>query len=130
MLFVLGNFHSPAVNWTAVANPAPNRELYFMSQYPSLESSLEFFWSDYTASYSISNAFDLAVQEKALGLAGSEYAGLCALATRQVFGGIEVTIGKDAQGNYNKSDVMVFMKVFPCSCSFASPDSCELQCII
>ena len=35
---------------------------------------------------------------------------LVSLATAQVYGSIQLTIGSDASGNFNKSDVMVFMK--------------------
>lgn len=82
-----------------------------MEQYPSLNSSLSYFYEDYSESLRISNTFDLGVQDTAVGLAGEKYAALCALAARQVFGGIEISIGLDAQGNYNTSDVMVFAKV-------------------
>ncbi len=35
---------------------------------------------------------------------------LVSLATAQVYGSIQLTIGFDASGNFNKSDVMAFMK--------------------
>ena len=35
---------------------------------------------------------------------------LVSLATAQVYGSTQLTIGTDASGNFNKSDVMVFMK--------------------
>jgi hypothetical protein len=35
---------------------------------------------------------------------------LVSLATAQVYGSIQLTIGTDASGNYNTSDVMMFMK--------------------
>lgn len=35
---------------------------------------------------------------------------LVSLATAQVYGSIQLTVGSDASGNFNKSDVMAFMK--------------------
>jgi hypothetical protein len=35
---------------------------------------------------------------------------LVSLATAQVYGSIQLTVGFDASGNFNKSDVMAFMK--------------------
>ena len=35
---------------------------------------------------------------------------LVSLATAQVYGSTQLTIGTDANGNYNESDVMMFMK--------------------
>ena len=35
---------------------------------------------------------------------------LVSLATAQVYGSTQLTIGTDASGNYNTSDVMMFMK--------------------
>ena len=35
---------------------------------------------------------------------------LVSIATAQVFGSTQLTIGTDALGNFNKSDVMMFMK--------------------
>ena len=35
---------------------------------------------------------------------------LVALATAQVYGSTQLTIGTDASGNFNESDVMAFMK--------------------
>jgi hypothetical protein len=37
---------------------------------------------------------------------------LVALATAQVYGSTQLTIGTDASGNFNESDVMAFMKNF------------------
>ena len=111
VVFVVGSYHSPAINWTASPSANSNRELYFMEQYPSLNSSLSYFYEDYSESLRISNTFDLGVQDTAIDQAGEKYAALCALAARQVFGGIEISIGLDAQGKYNTSDVMVFAKV-------------------
>jgi hypothetical protein len=35
---------------------------------------------------------------------------LVSLAVPQVYGSAQITVGRDANGNFNKSDVMMFMK--------------------
>lgn len=81
-----------------------------MSQYPSLESSLAFFHSDYANVSAMSASFDAQVQKDAVNAVSAHYADLCAITARQVFSGMEITIGKTTSGSYNTSDVMVFMK--------------------
>lgn len=39
-----------------------------------------------------------------------EYADLVSLAARQVFGATEITIGNGTDGQYNASDVKIFMR--------------------
>lgn len=54
-------------------------------------------------------AFDAQVKSDASSIS-SDYADWVALAIRQAFGAIEFTLSKDSAGNYNTSDILVFMK--------------------
>ena len=110
MLFVVGHYRDPGVEFSAINTTDPNRSLYFMSQYPSLESSLSFFHGDYATVSQMSAQFDSQIQSAASGNVSENYAALCAIAARQVYSGLEITVGKDASGAYNTSDVMVFVK--------------------
>ena len=40
----------------------------------------------------------------------ADYASIVALSVRQVFGAVELTVSKDSKGNFNTSDVLMFMK--------------------
>ena len=40
----------------------------------------------------------------------NEYGQIVSLATRQTFGSIDITVGNGTDGNWNMSDVMIFMK--------------------
>lgn len=40
----------------------------------------------------------------------SEYADLVSLATRQAFGGLEISVSNGTDGKWNMSDVKIFMK--------------------
>lgn len=109
-LFVVGHYRDPGVRVPAINSTDPNRSLYFMSQYPSMESSLSFFYNDYSNVSQMSTSFDNQVQSAASSNVSDNYAALCAISARQVYSGLEITVGKDASGNYNTSDVMVFVK--------------------
>lgn len=113
-LFAIGHYREPAVQYTASGLSAPqsDRSLFFMTEYPSLESSLSFFYNDYATVSSLSAEVDAKLQQDATAAAAGNdnYAGLCAIATRQVYGGLEITVGKTSSGSFNASDVMVFVK--------------------
>lgn len=113
-LFAIGHYREPAVQYIASGLSAPqsDRSLYFMTEYPSLESSLSFFYQDYANASSMSAEVDSKLQEDATAaVTGNDnYPALCAIATRQVYGGLEITVGKTASGSYNSSDIMVFVK--------------------
>lgn len=82
-----------------------------MTQYPSLASSLSFFYSDYANALNLSRAFDAQVQRDATTAVSEHYAALCAIATRQIYGGMEITVGQSTTGTgYSASDIMVFVK--------------------
>jgi hypothetical protein len=108
--FAVGHFRDPGVSFTAANSSQPDRSLFFMSSYPSLESSLSFFYSDFAEALALSNAFDAKVQSEATASVSAHYAALCAIAARQVYSGLEITVGKATDGSYNTSDVMVFVK--------------------
>ena len=66
---------------------------------------------DYDRATNASSAFD--AQISAAGTAiSSDYADILALAARQVFGTLEITVSQEGGGSYNMSDVMVFCKNF------------------
>ena len=108
--YVVGHFLEPAFSYTAVATNNSDRSLYFMAQYPTLESSLSFFMTDYEYALQQSRQFDLALDVAATGLANSEYSSVVALVARQVYTGLSITIGRDASGELDTGDIMVFVK--------------------
>lgn len=67
------------------------------------------FLDDYDRSFTASEAFDASLNSNASAVS-SDYAALVALSTRQVFGGLDITIARDGSGTLNTSDIMVFMK--------------------
>ena len=67
------------------------------------------FITDYSNALTRANALDAQIKADAESIS-STYAGLVALSVRQAFGAIEFTLSKDSAGNYNTSDILVFMK--------------------
>lgn len=69
---------------------------------------MNFFISDFSRAASAAKNFDSKIRAAATAIS-SDYADLVDLSTRQVFGTVEITVGKDAMGNWNTSDVQAFM---------------------
>ena len=69
------------------------------------------FLADFPAAFNRSQALDQKITQAAAAAGGQSYGDVFALATRQVYCGIEITIARDADGNVNASDVMAFYKV-------------------
>lgn len=65
--------------------------------------------TDYSNAVTRASAFDAQIQSDASNVS-TNYADWVALSVRQAFGAIEFTISKDSSGNFNTSDVLVFMK--------------------
>lgn len=69
---------------------------------------MDHFISDFARAESESSTFDTSVR-RAASAVSNDYADLIDLSVRQVFAMIEITAGKDSQGNWNLSDVQAFM---------------------
>ena len=67
------------------------------------------FLNDFANASSRAQQLDLKILGDAAAVSGV-LGDLVSLATAQVYGSIQLTIGIDASGNLNKSDVMAFMK--------------------
>lgn len=67
------------------------------------------FLSDYDNALARAQAFDSKISSDASRIS-SDYASVVALSVRQGFGAIEFTVSKTSDGQFNASDIMVFMK--------------------
>ena len=67
------------------------------------------FLNDFSNASSRAQQLDNKILQNATSVSGS-LGDLVSLAITQVYGSMQLTIGADAQGNLNKSDVMMFMK--------------------
>ncbi|KAI0736382.1 hypothetical protein C8Q72DRAFT_909206 [Fomitopsis betulina] len=109
VVYAVGHVRDPAIQYIIADNGRQDRSLYFWSQYASVADILSSFLGDYENALVRATAFDAQVKSDASSIS-SDYADWVALAIRQAFGAIEFTLSKDSAGNYNTSDILVFMK--------------------
>lgn len=70
---------------------------------------MNFFIGDFSNALSSSIAFDAKIMADA-GQFSSEYTDLICLSLRQVMGSGEITVPKNGNGNFNTSDIKMFIK--------------------
>lgn len=70
---------------------------------------ISFFLGDFQNAVTSANSFDSKVNSDASKIS-SDYASIVELSIRQVLGATEITVSKNADGTFNTSDVLVFMK--------------------
>ena len=126
LVWTIGFTTDPAINYTDPSgNPMTKRSPYYKSQYSDDEPlvSMGFhlgdvsndhvqivdFLNDYTNASSRAQQLDKKILKDAASVPGP-LGDLVSLAIAQVYGSTQLTIGTDALGNFNKSDVMMFMK--------------------
>lgn len=128
-VWTIGLVRSPSVQYRTRDGSVQDRYPYFLSAYsngstavrPSLVLSaaelmtmfIDFqaraFLDDFSRAQSAAQAFD-AQLVSAGQLYSSEYAELVSLTARQVMGSMDITIAKSDSGDWNLTDVKVFMK--------------------
>lgn len=121
-LFAIGHYRDPALLFTATNDPTPSRSSYFMSAYPSLQSSLSFFYSDYANALSMSQNFDAQIQSAATSVYSAHYADICALISRQVWSGTEVFVPQLPAGGYDTSMAELYQKEIATSNDISTVD--------
>ncbi|VDC04698.1 unnamed protein product [Peniophora sp. CBMAI 1063] len=99
-----------AVTYSDLSGQTQNRSLFYRQKYSDDSELLRDFLADYSAAFARSQELDTNITKAANETGGSDYAEILSLSTRQAYSGIEITIGQDASGNPNASDVMVFYK--------------------
>jgi hypothetical protein len=67
------------------------------------------FLNDFSGASTRAQALDQKILQAAASISGL-LGDLISLGIAQTYGSTQLTIGKDASGNFNKSDVMMFMK--------------------
>ncbi|KAH8997962.1 hypothetical protein EDB92DRAFT_2111814 [Lactarius akahatsu] len=110
VVWTVGLTMDPAINHTDISGGAPQqRSLFYKTQYSDDTSLIVDFLSDFANASSRAQKLDQKILQGAAPVSNL-LGDLVSLSTAQVYGGTHLTIGTDANGNYNKSDVMMFMK--------------------
>ncbi|KAF8508112.1 hypothetical protein JB92DRAFT_3121204 [Gautieria morchelliformis] len=108
VVFALGLIRDPAIQSLSDTGQPESRSLYFWTEFSTAIDAMAQFISDFSRAASAANSFDSNIRNAAMAVS-SDYADLVDLSTRQVYGMIEITVGKDANGNWNTSDIQAFM---------------------
>lgn len=116
IVLALGHVRQPAVSYQG-GQVAP----LWQSYWSSWQSMLAFFYDDEAAAVARANALDASIAAAAVAAGGAHYAALCALATRQAFGGTELVnttsapwlLLKEISSSGNVSTVDVIYPAFP-----------------
>ncbi|KAJ7031515.1 DUF1793-domain-containing protein [Mycena alexandri] len=108
-LYTIGNVRDPAIKYILAGGATQSRSLYFWSKFSSIPQLVSFFLNDYSNALKTANALDQKVEADANKIS-PDYAGIVALSIRQSLAANELTISKNAQGGWNTSDVLYFMK--------------------
>ncbi|KAH9171795.1 hypothetical protein EDB89DRAFT_1886504 [Lactarius sanguifluus] len=110
VVWTVGLTMDQVINYTDLSGAAPRpRNLFYKTQYSNDTSLIVDFLDDFANAYSRAQKLDQKIFQAAAPV--SDLLGdLVSLATAQVYGSTQLTNGTDANGNYNGSDVMMFMK--------------------
>ena len=128
VVWTVGYTTDPAVNFTNLSGAPPTpRNLYYKTKYSTDEalasihgiswgadiSNIRFqivdFLNDFSNASSRAQQLDHSILQNATSVSNM-LGDLVSLSIAQVYGSTQLTIGTDASGNFNNSDVMMFMK--------------------
>ncbi|KAH9017578.1 hypothetical protein EDB85DRAFT_2076084 [Lactarius pseudohatsudake] len=110
VVWTIGLTTDPVINYTDLSGFAPQqRSLFYKTRYSDDTSLIVDFLDDFANAYSRAQKLDQKILQAAAPV--SDLLGdLVSLATAQVYGSTHLTVGMEANGTYNESDVMMFMK--------------------
>ena len=126
--WAVGFVTDPTINYTDLSGASQQRSLFYKTQYyddaslVSIRIPQQFvylilcpkvlsFLDDFPNASLRAQQLDSKILQEAAPISG-QLGDLVALVSAQVYGSTQLTVGTDASGNFNKSDVMVFMKNF------------------
>ncbi|KAH8986917.1 hypothetical protein EDB83DRAFT_1167895 [Lactarius deliciosus] len=97
------------INYTDLSGATQQRRLLYQDKYGGKGDILADFIGDFANASSRAQELDLKILQHASPISGP-LGDLVSLATAQVFGSFHLTYAIDADGDFNKSDVMAFMR--------------------
>ena len=126
VVWTVGHVTDPAISYTDTSGVTTQRSLYYKSQYSddgtlvsggipwgddvfNVYEQIVDFLNDFANASSRAQQLDKKILHDAASVS-NPLGDLVSLAIAQVYGSTQLTIGTDPRGNFNKSDVMMFMK--------------------
>jgi Domain of unknown function (DUF5127)/Domain of unknown function (DUF4965)/Domain of unknown function (DUF1793)/Domain of unknown function (DUF4964) len=92
--FTIGHARTPLVSYGKSATPLPP---LWTSHWPDWTAMADFFLADAGAARGRAATLDAKIETAATKAAGTGYSAICALASRQCYGGVELAIGPQGQ---------------------------------
>ncbi|KLO15800.1 DUF1793-domain-containing protein [Schizopora paradoxa] len=109
IMWTIGMLRHPSINFTSASGANQLRSSYYWSNFSSIPDLISFVLDDFDVARSSADAFDRMIQNVSLShVAG--YTDLLSLASRQIFGTLEITLSNSSDGTWNRSDIMIFSK--------------------
>jgi Domain of unknown function (DUF5127) len=127
VVWTVGYTTDPAINYADLSGAPPTpRSPYYRTHYSTDESLASIdtisrgdmsnnkvqiidFLEDFSNASSRAQQLDNKILQDANSIS-NDLGGLVSVAIAQVYGSMQLTVGSDAQGNLNSSDIMMFMK--------------------
>ncbi|KAH8980366.1 hypothetical protein EDB86DRAFT_569871 [Lactarius hatsudake] len=109
VISIIGYDVNLVMNYTDLSGATQKRKSLYQDKYGGKGDILVHFISDFANASSRAQELDLKVLQQASPISGP-LGDLVSLATAQVYGSFHLTYGIDADGDFNKSDVMAFMR--------------------
>ncbi|KAI0052985.1 DUF1793-domain-containing protein [Auriscalpium vulgare] len=109
VVFTVGHVRDPAIQYIIAGGALQARSLYFWSQYATVAAAISSFIADYGNALTRAQQFDSNIHSAASKIS-SDYADIVYLSVRQTLGATELTVSKAPTGQWNTSDVLMFMK--------------------
>ncbi|PWN22859.1 DUF1793-domain-containing protein [Microstroma glucosiphilum] len=122
VIFAIGHLRTPYVNYVKAVPGSKGKKSYQQDRYglwaanfSSFDEVVTFFLDDFENALEHCTKLDkkIASESKAVvggGKAGDEYAAITSLSVRQAMAGIEFTVSKNKHGEYDTSDLLIFLK--------------------
>ncbi|KAF8900337.1 hypothetical protein CPB85DRAFT_163127 [Mucidula mucida] len=104
VMWALGLTRDPSIKYTT-----QDRHAYYWTKYSNVGDAVTAFVSDFDNARDRAVALDNKLMSAAKEIS-DEYATVMSVAARQAMAGVEITVSKDSDGNWNQSDIMSFMK--------------------
>ncbi|KAH9035864.1 hypothetical protein EDB84DRAFT_1269293 [Lactarius hengduanensis] len=110
IVWVVGYATDPVINYTDLSGTPPQqRSPFYKTQYSDDKSLVVDFISDFANASSRAQKLDQKILQGAASFSGP-LGDLVSLMTAEIYGNTQLTVATDASGEFNKSDVMAFMR--------------------
>ncbi|GBE81170.1 Glutaminase A [Sparassis crispa] len=109
VVWAIGFVRDPSIEYTNSTGETELRSPYYRTQYDGIDEVIEAFLSDFSNAQTRSVTLDEKILQDASAIS-ADYGDLVSLAARQTFGGIDITVSNGTDGQWNTTDVKIFMK--------------------